>query len=103
MVLNTRVKRALSRKQVSVTPVSNTGIKPHTRDPHQFNTSIDPTKPDKTTQFSQLKLIFPNTVHLLHIKPTETKHSLWSLPHASGIPSLSTFVHPSPSPLSKRS
>jgi hypothetical protein len=28
MVLNTRVKRALSRKQVGVTPVSNTGIKP---------------------------------------------------------------------------
>ncbi len=32
MVQNTRVKRALSRKQVGVTPVSNTGI------------SIDPTK-----------------------------------------------------------
>ena len=44
MVQNTRVKRALSRKQVGVTPVSNTGIKPHTGDPHQFNTSIDPTK-----------------------------------------------------------
>ena len=44
MVQNTRVKRALSRKQVVVTPVSNTGIKPHTGDPHQFNTSIDPTK-----------------------------------------------------------
>ena len=44
MVQNTRVKRALSRKQVVVTPVSNNGIKPHTGDPHQFNTSIDPTK-----------------------------------------------------------
>jgi hypothetical protein len=44
MVQNTRVKRALSRKQVGVTPVSNTGIKPHTGDSHQFNTSIDPTK-----------------------------------------------------------
>jgi hypothetical protein len=44
MVQNTRVKRALSRKQVGVTPVSNTGIKPRTGDPHQFNTSIDPTK-----------------------------------------------------------
>jgi hypothetical protein len=44
MVLNTRVKRALLRKQVGVTPVSNTGIKPHPWDPHQFNTSIDPTK-----------------------------------------------------------
>jgi hypothetical protein len=44
MVQNTRVKRALSRKQVGVTQVSNTGIKPHTGDPHQFNTNIDPTK-----------------------------------------------------------
>ena len=44
MVKNTRVKRALSRKQVGVTPVSNTGIKPHTGDTHQFNISIDPTK-----------------------------------------------------------
>ena len=44
MVQNTRVKRALSRKQVGVTPVSDTGIKPHTGDPHQFNTSIDPKK-----------------------------------------------------------
>jgi hypothetical protein len=44
MVLNTRVKPALSRKQVGVTPVSNTGIKLHTGDPHQFNTSINPTK-----------------------------------------------------------
>ena len=42
MVRNTRVKRALSRKQVGLTPVSNTGIKPHTGDLHQFNTSIDP-------------------------------------------------------------
>jgi hypothetical protein len=44
MDLNTLVKRALSRKQVSVTPVSNTDIKLHTGDPLQFNTSIDPTK-----------------------------------------------------------
>ena len=44
MVLNTRVKFALSRKQVGVTPVSNTGNKLHTGDPHQFNTSIVPTK-----------------------------------------------------------
>jgi hypothetical protein len=44
MVPNTRVKRTLSRKQVGVTPVSNTGIKPHTGDSHHFNTSIDPTK-----------------------------------------------------------
>ena len=44
MVQNTRVKRALSRKQVGITPVSNTGIKLHTGDPHQFHTSIDPTK-----------------------------------------------------------
>ena len=41
MVQNTRVKRALSRKQVGVTPVSNTGIKPHTGDSHQYS-------PDKT-------------------------------------------------------
>ena len=39
MVLNTPVKQALSRKQVGVTPVSNTGIKPHTGDPHQFKNS----------------------------------------------------------------
>jgi hypothetical protein len=44
MVLNTLVKRALSRKQVGVTPVSNTDIKPQTGYLHQFNTSIDPTK-----------------------------------------------------------
>ena len=44
MVLNTRVKPALSRKQVSIKPVSNTGFKPHTGDPHQFNTSFYPTK-----------------------------------------------------------
>jgi len=42
-VLKTSFKPAPSRKQVGVTPVSNTGITLHTSDQHRFYTIFDPT------------------------------------------------------------
>ena len=88
MVLNTRVKPALSRKQVSITPVSNTGIKPHTGDP-QFHTSLTPVLPHKTPLGKPTNVLnvdqaaFTTTTQICTPNKSDSDHCTTSAKHLS--------------------